>query len=599
MRGPENWALCTMLYHGLPAIPEDDVLDELVMSRHNFNENPSHRFSNKNRVAYISTNVYPSSGSSDDSNSGSLSPFGYVAILRNDTILLEVGRSAFDIYDDSSSYNEENDGSVDDDFTATTELDQTILGLLDQLPNPGWDRYSSARTKNNSWIGLRFHYYDYDYCGEEKRYDNGDSDRLPATTIWSFCVVYTTGSTIVNGTGTPQEASLELIMQEWMMEHLVQFTHFFRQNDVVWKTGTTLSCQYVFAPVLQQRMMALHQQYQQRRAVANPSENSYASQSSLNWMDIADEIVEKNREVLRNASVVTSSDDDTTQDKRVGTMSGNNSDVPPFVSDDSDNEEDEDLCEHQHAFVEDDDAVTSSSEEEEDDDLLSSTPVRTGALPIHYFYNNNPHLADNDNDGNFSYLDRIVASTTSVWTKHSDVKHLSASEIISPVHPIDTVTMHVDVSKTTGIDHHNSDGMDSDDETIPLICFVGDQVDAQHSDLWKRSPKCISKAVALGSTNVSPPPTKTMAEQEPTVLLPTSQPPSIVTSNIERKPWWGLLWTNVTTRFYNSSDTLDESSNDNNISKLNTDQTIARDHDDRHPCFWCESIFPSKASALQ
>ena len=639
-----------MLYHGLPVIPEDDVLDELVLSNHNVYDNYSHLHSNKNRATSVTTtNAYAVHKSEVPVVDTTLSPFGYVAIVRNETVLLEIGRSPFDIYDENCS---DDDDSYGDDFSAATALDQTVVGLMQTLPNSGWDRYPSTGTvsgtsnrndhpgntisdqvESDEWIGLRFHCYDHDDCHNETHNDDTSSHlertstaptTTTTTTIWSFCVVYTT--TILRGTASPQEAPLEVIIQQWMMEHMVQFTKLFRQSDVVWKTGTLLSCQYLFAPVLRQRMMILQQLLQHQspqQAIASSSENK---SSLLNWMDIANEIVEQNHDILRKTTMATPTDTamewDTLDDATGVAVDSNSFEVPPFVSDESDNDEDDE--------GNDDDVVTSSSDEEDEDDLLlRSTPVRTGALPMSYYYNHMNHpFDDNENDGNnngSTYLDHIVASTTSIWTKQAEVSvrhvtkppppnRISVTEIISPPHPhpIDTdihPNQNLVESITAAVDL-NCDSFDSnDDETIPLICFVGDQVDAQHSDLWKRSPKCITKAVALGIT--SQPATVSVLS----IDKMTSHPPTLVGQTQMTKPigsmidkevnaWWkvfaqttattfDVLWKHATNQLTNNRNNNDElNRNTNNNANDN-------DHDGRHPCFWCESIFPSKVSAMQ
>jgi hypothetical protein len=443
-----------------------------------------------------------------------------------------------------------------------------------------------------------------------------------------------------------------------MIDHMVQFTKLFRQNDVVWKTGATLSCQYVFAPVLQQRMMILHPQlfHQPQETSKNSSESS----SSSNWMEIANDIIETNHKIFqRNASLVTATpqNDSMIRKERDHIINRSNSHVPPFVSDESDNEEDDDSCEYQRrhdAYVEadmdgddydNDDVVTSSSDEDTDDDssqLLSSTPVRTGALPINYFDNHTNQYMDGSNDDSLSYLDRIVATTTSIWTKPTAVTDtvvskqelfttpcntMSAADMkpLVAAYPIDDNTpkkinkLPINVADTMPSDE-NCTGNDSDDETIPLICFVENQVDAQHSDLWKRSPKCITKAVALGITNhvtlsspksdrwtlapapPSPPPQEESYQPPPSLDTALSQPTPIDQDRNQHITWWevfaeravttlNLLWNNITTS------QLDNNNNSNHIDRSQMIQHHDNNH--RHACFWCDKIFPTKASAMQ
>ena len=596
-----------MIYHGLPVIPEDDVLDVFLL-----NSNVVHPNHPLHRSSHHKTRTTGTNNTTAVSSSSSLLPFGYVAILRNDTILLEVGRSVFEIDEDS----EDDDSYSHDEVNSLScaLLDATILGLLRLLPTTGWDRFrcndDAYDHRDVGWSGLRFHCYDHHDDNDEEKTNSDDCQRKrllskSITTTWSFCVVYRSSSfdTSSNRPSQPQLFE-ELTIQQWMLEHLVQFTKLFRHNDVVWRSGTTLSCQYVFAPVIQQRMMILQEQ-------STTSKRDDDTGAALNWMDMANEIIEQNHELLSKTNVST-----------LSPTSRDIFDAPPFVSDDDDDDDsyeqqrlqksfdvvdgnENDSPEYIDAEVLSSSSTSDDDEGEEDELLLLGTPVRTGALPMNYHFNNNNLTQGCDgDDNNISYLDRIVASTTSIWAKqYSDVCDKSFLNI-APIVPINSDDhLHAKVTKADVITDPIEE--EDDDDAIPLICFVGDQVDARHSDLWKRSPKSITKAVAMGITNRE---VVTLPSQQSSTISPNAAksslgpppppPPAVLDGRlpISSNQWWEefakrttlplcLLWKNVSTNrpvHHKNSDIGDRNNNDYD-----------------RPCFWCERIFPSKASAMQ
>ena len=269
-------------------------------------------------------------------------------------------------------------------------------------------------------------------------------------------------------------------------------------------------------------------------------------------------------------------------------MDGNENDSPEYID----------------AEVLSSSSTSDDDEGEEDELLLLGTPVRTGALPMNYHFNNNNLTQGCDgDDNNISYLDRIVASTTSIWAKqYSDVCDKSFLNI-APIVPINSDDhLH---AKVTNADVITNPIEEDDDDAIPLICFVGDQVDARHSDLWKRSPKSITKAVAMGITNRE---VVTLPSQQSSTISPNAAksslgpppppPPAVLDGRlpISSNQWWEefakrttlplcLLWKNVSTN--------------RPVDHKNSDIGERNYNDDDRPCFWCERIFPSKASAMQ
>jgi hypothetical protein len=432
----------------LPVIPEDEVVCNCV------DDWPRERGVSNDRV-YDSHDLvrYDSSR------------FGYVAILRDDTVLLEVGRplaslqlSAMSIDDYVESNPECNNINV---------LDATIYGLLQPAAVPGWQTFClniNSESPQSQWKGLRFHVYDDTVV----RVKND-------ITIWTFCLVHRC-----------MENEYAQQYQEWMVRNLIQFTELFRKNDVVWQTGSTLSCQFLFAPVIEQRMHTNHTVISNRQ-VRTPTYND-----DVCWSVMAENIIDRNHCIAKAAK------EGFCREKEFA-RSSPPSQGPSFVSDESDCE---DSCsnssignngEHDFGASECDDESTTAS-----DTFLS--PERVGVLPFCY------RNSDDEND----YLEHLAAFN-SIWKTVEQSRKCDDFPLITNRFVVLSISAKADksllsappVPKPLAPDNSSPEdasngSLDSDEERIPLICLVGNQVDDQHSDLWKRSPKCISKAVALG-----------------------------------------------------------------------------------------------------
>jgi hypothetical protein len=706
----------------LPAIPEDEVL--VMSSNHHRHPYPAHSTHQRKIAAYHDNqNIRSTSsattssrtqsnhdtiGNIDDDNDdddllllNQLSPFGYIAIVRNDTILLEVGRRSVSFTRLNSQQHEpqelsDEDADEDDDEDNTTAtklnaaqllytLDQTIHGVLQQPPIPGWDVYSwkdhpkrendiededvivkhQRRRKSissNPWTGLRFHDYD----------DQNSSD----VTIWSFCVVFRHHDVTKNQISTtPTTATTALLqsqlllnrMKQWMIEQMVQFTSIFRRNDIVWKTGSTLSCQYIFAPVVEQRISA----FSVRKTGKQELNVCDDTTDYTHWMNIANEIMERNQQIasadyntVTNGRTVNTdtkfcSNLPTTTTNSLNTIPEsihesdssrckNHTVTPsladptrrrtsvdiPFVSDESDSEHvDDDMI---------DDEEDSSSDSDTDDDdeedstslLLSTTPVRSGALPINYGIQcmNQDSIDTNsyNDDDTMAYINRMVAST-SIWNRtvlpvstsvpsHHDENRGSneSSKLVPTIESASHFTTAISCTDNES-DTDLDDDDDDDDDKIPLICLVGNQVDAQHSDLWKRSPKSITKAVALGLHSPRSPRPKT---PDTVHVVPTSQNDHSVTKStsdeichmtsppLPRKSlpqetvattivvMWNNLIQHLLYRYIN--DHVNHNKTNRVVTGHPPDDTNQMENENQitNDCCWCQRILPSKASAI-
>lgn len=196
----------------------------------------------------------------------------WVAILRNDVLLLDIG----------------------EEHVAHSVM-ETASGLLELDPVLGWD-YFSNNNKNSVddcalWKGIRFHVYDDTITSADGVNTDDNSDDV---TIWTFLCVY--HSSLMNETAA----------QEFVWQHMVVFTESFRAKDVTWRMGGTHACQYIFAPVLQQRM---EQQQQQAASVQknNPKHSSSSSlppgqdtedEPLLSFRLLSEQMIERNRSIV-------------------------------------------------------------------------------------------------------------------------------------------------------------------------------------------------------------------------------------------------------------------------------------------------------------
>jgi hypothetical protein len=502
------------------------------------------------------------------------SRFGYVAILRDDTVLLEVGRpfaslqlNSLSVYDHVESKEDVNHWNV---------LDATIYGLLQPAAVPGWQAFclnASTESPQTDWKGLRFHVYD-DTVGRLKN----------DFTIWTFCLVYRC-----------MQNEYANHYQEWMVDNLIQFTELFRKNDVVWQTGSTLSCQFLFAPVVEQRMNMNHGTYstRQQRTPALAADQIWSDVDC--WSLVAEQIIDRNHSILEAAEEGSFLDWGCALTKAAtppASASG-----PPFVSDESDCDDSDSNSSLGNRSLENGEQECVASDYDDESSKASdqnASPERVGGFPRYYC---------SEDDEN-ACLERLAASN-SVWnsleqSKKCDDFPLMANRIVvfsitaktdKSLLSVPTVSVPLATENSNPEDSSNG-SVDSDGESIPLICLVGNQVDDQHSDLWKRSPKCISKAVALG---LSPHRQKPIQLPNPSLSPLTKQCPSVNETETFPSPL-EVMASAIAETFEKFWKLVSSKPDDQQNVKTAGNNAAASTYQD-DGC-WCRPLFRPKPSAL-
>lgn len=122
-----------------------------------------------------------------------------------------------------------------EDYPWDESLRQCSTLLLKKGATPGWEFVTLNSTRirmpmdhphNPKLKGMKFHVYEHDATGLIR---------------WSVAAVYDP-----NAVDTPQVQSF--------IEKIVTITEVLRESNPLWKTGSTLSAQNTFAPILRQRM---------------------------------------------------------------------------------------------------------------------------------------------------------------------------------------------------------------------------------------------------------------------------------------------------------------------------------------------------------
>jgi hypothetical protein len=139
------------------------------------------------------------------------SPVPWVAILRNDVLLTDVGEEP-----------------------APDAVVSTAQQTLDLPAAAGWQALevpSQLQRQQHPFRGLRL----------------GLRDETAAEGIvWSFCVVYNSDAACAR---SPRQ-----VVEDFVVSELVRCTGHFRGGDAMWRTGGYHACQFLFAPLLQRKM---------------------------------------------------------------------------------------------------------------------------------------------------------------------------------------------------------------------------------------------------------------------------------------------------------------------------------------------------------
>jgi len=175
----------------------------------------------------------------------------WAGILRNDVLLMDIG---------------------EEDVPPTVL--ETAAGLLEREPVLGWETF--AVSPQERVRGLRFHVFDEQLKTED--------DEI---TVWIFCCVYNS------------DRLGETEAKQFVQDHMVGLTQTLRAVDPAWRSGDYHASQNLFAPVLQQRMERLSEEYSSSNNKKNMKKQQQSNGSSPDLL-LSESIIEENRRVMES-----------------------------------------------------------------------------------------------------------------------------------------------------------------------------------------------------------------------------------------------------------------------------------------------------------
>ena len=177
----------------------------------------------------------------------------WAGILRNEVLLMDIG---------------------EEDVPPTVL--ETAAGLLEREPVLGWETF--AVSPQERVRGLRFHVFDDQLKTED--------DEI---TVWIFCCVYNS------------DRLGETEAKQFVQDHMVGLTQTLRAVDPAWRSGDYHASQNLFAPVLQQRMERLSDEYSSSNNKKNvKKQQQQQSNSSSPDLFLSESIIEENRRVMES-----------------------------------------------------------------------------------------------------------------------------------------------------------------------------------------------------------------------------------------------------------------------------------------------------------